>query len=154
MILSFSPQDLDRILQIENASFPKSPYNRATFIHLYDLYPQTFLIDVDAMDHREKGKVCGYHIFSPTGHILSIAVHPQHRRRGIGRKLLEKALHFPNITKVWAEIRESNKGSQAFFLSLGFEIVGRVPNYYGIEDALILKRILSPSDPIDMIETF
>jgi ribosomal protein S18 acetylase RimI-like enzyme len=48
----------------------------------------------------------------------------------------------PHLTKVWAEVRRSNHGAQAFYSNMGFQITGVIPNYYGNEDALIIQRAL------------
>jgi ribosomal-protein-alanine N-acetyltransferase len=86
-----------------------------------------------------------YLVFSRDGHIISIAVHPQHRRRGIGRKLLEKAIDTYHLKNLWAEVRKSNEGAQTFYFRMGFQIIGVVPNYYGNEDALIVQWTSSMS---------
>jgi ribosomal protein S18 acetylase RimI-like enzyme len=195
MIRPFSLSDLDSILQIENQSFPKSPYDWTTFLSLHYLYPETFLVYLDPSTPRpeasgsgsaraaqlsspksqaeglsaclgqrlpprterrglgaveqvntnhgpKKEKILGYIIFSQDGHIISIAVHPQHRKKGIGAQLLQRALKTPHSKKVWAEVRRSNQGAQTFYLKMGFQITGMVPNYYGNEDALIIQRTL------------
>jgi len=139
MIRSFSFSDLDRILQIERQAFPKSPYDWTTFINLHWLYPETFWVYIDTESGREENQLLAYLIFSRDGHIISIAVHPQHRRRGIGKKLLEKAIDAYHLRKLWAEVRKSNEGAQTFYLRMGFQIIGVVPNYYGNEDALIVQ---------------
>jgi ribosomal-protein-alanine N-acetyltransferase len=139
MIRLFSFSDLDRILQIERQSFPKSPYDWTTFINLHWLYPETFWVYIDTEYDREENQMLAYLIFSRDGHIISIAVHAQHRRRGIGRKLLEKAIEAYHLKKLWAEVRKSNEGAQTFYLRMGFQIIGAVPNYYGNEDALIVQ---------------
>ena len=139
MIRPFSFSDLDQILQIERQSFPKSPYDWTTFINLHWLYPETFWVYTDAESGREENQMVAYLIFSRDGHIISIAVHPLHRRRGIGKKLLEKAIDDYHLKKLWAEVRRSNEGAQTFYLRMGFQIIGGVPNYYGNEDALIVQ---------------
>jgi ribosomal-protein-alanine N-acetyltransferase len=144
MIRPFTFSDLDRILQIELQSFPKSPYDWATFINLHYLYPETFLVYVSPTLDRREGQIFGYIVFSKEGHIISIAVHPQHRRRGIGKELLQMAMKNPPFKKLWAEVRRSNQGAQAFYLRMGFRIKGVVPNYYGNEDALIVQWTPSP----------
>ena len=90
MIRPFSFSDLDRILQIERQSFPKSPYDWTTFINLHWLYPETFWVYIDTGRDREENHLLAYVIFSRDGHIISIAVHPQHRRKGIGKELWRK----------------------------------------------------------------
>jgi ribosomal-protein-alanine N-acetyltransferase len=139
MIRPFSFSDLDSILQIENQSFPKSPYDWTTFLNLHYLYPETFLVYVNTSHDRKKEEILGYIIFTQDGHIISIAVHPQDRRKGIGAQLLQRAMKTPHLKKVWAEVRRSNQGAQAFYAKLGFQITGSIPNYYGNEDALIVQ---------------
>ncbi len=139
MIRPFSLLDLESILQIENRSFPKSPYDWVTFLNLHTLYPKTFLVYVGT-DHGQKGeKILGYIVFSQDGHIVSIAVLPDHRRKGIGRELVQRAMKTSTLNKVWAEVRRGNQGAQTFYSKMGFELTGRVPNYYGNEDALIVQ---------------
>jgi len=141
MIRPFTLSDLDAILEIESQSFPKSPYDWATFVNLHTLYPETFLVCVDT-NHDLREKILGYIIFSRDGHIISIAVHLQHRRKGIGTYLLRRAMKTPRLRKVWAEVRKSNHGAQAFYSKMGFQIEGVIPNYYGNEDALVIQRTL------------
>ena len=139
MIRPFSPADLPAILQIEKESFPKSPYHWRTFMELYILYPETFLVFTDKAPEEEKEKILGYIVYTPEGHIISIAVHPIHRRKGIGRKLIQRAMEDSYQKELWAEVRRSNQGAQAFYFQMGFRITGVVPLYYGNEDALIIR---------------
>lgn len=139
MIRPFSFPDLDSILQIESQSFPKSPYNWTTFLNLHTLYPETFLVYVNTNRGGTEEEIVGYIIFDQDGHIISIAVHPRHRRKGVGGKLLRRAMEAPQRNRVWAEVRRSNHGAQAFYSKMGFKITGLIPNYYGNEDALIIQ---------------
>jgi ribosomal-protein-alanine N-acetyltransferase len=154
MIRPFLLSDLEKILQIEVQAFPKSPYDWATFLNLYAVYPETFLVYVDTTCDGEvgktqsrKGSILGYIIYSTDGHIISIAVHPDHRRRGIGNELLKRAMNIPNVKKIWAEVRKSNRIAQAFYSHAGFQTTHIVPNYYGNEDALIVQWTSSASEP-------
>jgi len=139
MIRPFTFSDLDPILQIELQSFPKSPYDWSTFIHLHYLNPETFWVYVGPSQGLREGQILGYIVFSKDGHIISIAVHPKHRRKGIATELLERAMKELPLKKLWAEVRRGNQGAQAFYLHMGFQITGVVPNYYGNEDALIVQ---------------
>lgn len=145
MIRPFTLTDLDQILQIEQLSFPKSPYDEMTFVQLHWLHPGSFWVYVGKGSKRQAGELLGYLIFSRDGHIISIAVHPHHRRRGIGKEFIEEAVQRFHFRKLWAEVRRSNGGAQAFYLKLGFRIVDEIPNYYGNEDALIVTWIPSAS---------
>jgi len=139
MIRPFSLSDLESILQIENQSFPKSPYDGITFLSLHTLYPETFLVYASTNHGQKEQKILGYIVFSRDGHILSIAVHSHHRRKGVGRELLQRAMKTSSLKKVWAEVRRGNQGAQAFYSKMGFQMTGWVPNYYGNEDALIVQ---------------
>lgn len=131
-IRKITASDLKRVEEIENDSFPKTPYDTLTFIAYWTSYPDSFLVYDD-------GRIKGYIIFDPyDGHIISIAIDPQFRRRGIGRKLVSEVLK--KAGKAYVEVRESNKEAIKFYKRLGFEKVDRVSNYYGTEDALILVK--------------
>jgi [ribosomal protein S18]-alanine N-acetyltransferase len=139
MIRPFSLPDLESILQIENQAFPKSPYDWTTFLNLHYLYPETFWVYLNTNHGQKEEKILGYIIFSKDGHVISIAVHPQHRRKSIGRELLQRAMKTSCLKKVWAEVRRSNQGAQGFYSKMGFQITGMIQNYYGDEDALIME---------------
>ncbi len=141
MIRPFSLADLESILHIEDHSFPKSPYDWSTFLNLYTLYPETFLVYVDTSQGQKGQEILGYIVCARDGHIISIAVQPQHRRKGIGKKLLQAVMAGSGFKKVRAEVRRSNRGAQAFYSKMGFRTIGTVPNYYGNEDALIVQWI-------------
>jgi ribosomal-protein-alanine N-acetyltransferase len=77
-------------------------------------------------------------------HILSIAVDPAHRRRGVARSLLDGALGQETARgarSALLEVRASNLGARAFYASTGFVAVGRRPRYYANgEDALLMTK--------------
>lgn len=50
-------------------------------------------------------------------------IHPDHFRKGIGRKLLHYALDEMKIAKV--DVNEQNPGATVFYLHCGFEVTGR-----------------------------
>jgi ribosomal-protein-alanine N-acetyltransferase len=143
MIRRFSFADLTRILEIEQQAFPKSPYDLGTFLNLYWLYPDTFWVYVERTRGWEEGQIIGYIVFAGDGHIISVAVDPARRRKGIGRTFLKRAMNYPRIGKLRAEVRVSNKGAQAFYEETGFRVVGSISNYYGDEDALVVEKVVA-----------
>jgi len=135
MIRLFVPADLGRLLHIEQQSFPKSPYSRTTLIQLFLLYPETFWVYVDST----KEEICAYLVFSGDGHLISLAVHPSERRRGIAEALVRKAMKALPVKRMRAEVRRSNRVALAFYQKLGFQVAGVIRNYYGDEDALVVQ---------------
>ena len=61
--------------------------------------------------------------------ILNLAVHPKHRRRGIGRALFEN-LRASLKGTIFLEVRESNHAARHFYESLGFHTVSVRRGYY------------------------
>ena len=141
MIRPFSLTDLDRILQIEQPRFSKVSLRRNDFCPTA-LASSRDLLGLHGQRKREGGRpTFGLSSLSRDGHMISIAVHPHHRRKGIGKELIEEAVQRFRLKKLWAEVRKSNRRAQSFYLKLGFKIVDEVPNYYGNEDALIFRWI-------------
>ncbi|HNT23729.1 MAG TPA: ribosomal protein S18-alanine N-acetyltransferase [Anaerolineales bacterium] len=78
-------------------------------------------------------------------HIATIAVHPEYRGRGIGRRLLAAVLfdcYVDGARSATLEVRVSNQVAQQMYTRFGFEEVGRRAHYYhdNNEDAVIMTR--------------
>lgn len=77
--------------------------------------------------------------------VMNVAVSPDHRRQGIGEalvlSLVEELKKLGNHC-LSLEVRCSNTPARTLYEKLGFEEVGRRPNYYRNpkEDALILRK--------------
>lgn len=77
--------------------------------------------------------------------MMNLAVNPDYRRMGIGERLVTELidrLKEQKVTCLTLEVRASNVTAIALYDKLGFEQVGRRPNYYfhPKEDALILRK--------------
>ncbi len=76
-------------------------------------------------------------------HITTLAVRPEHRRRGYARILVESAITgSPDARFAYLEVRPSNAAARGLYGALGFAEVGRRRRYYGDEDALLMARDL------------
>lgn len=80
-------------------------------------------------------------------HIISLAVHPQHRRQGAGRLLLTHLLKKGVDWECeWAtlEVRASNQPARCLYEAVGFTQLGQRKHYYSNprEDALIYWKKL------------
>lgn len=77
--------------------------------------------------------------------MMNVAVHPDYRRQGIGRKLVEQLvaeLQKTDVKFLMLEVRVSNEPAIMLYQQLGFTEVGRRRNYYRNpkEDAYILRK--------------
>ena len=151
LIRLFRMEDLDRVNEIEAASF-REPWPGSFFTYLHSRVPELFLVVVDG------GEIVGYVIgelkeimFSGVphrfkmGHILNIAVDTSLRRQGLGTRLIEeieKRFRERNATRVTLEVRESNTPARSFYQRRGYEETGRVRAYYPDEDAVIMSKTL------------
>lgn len=82
----------------------------------------------------------------PEMEILNLAVAPERRRQGLGRRVLLMVLQVARkmgMQKVSLETRQNNAAAIALYESAGFVTVGRRPRYYPDtgEDALIQEFV-------------
>ncbi len=90
--------------------------------------------------------IVGYIIFwiryEDEGHIISIAVDEEHRRKDVGTQLVEAALKIfkrYNIDKIKLEVRISNKKAIDFYNNNGFIEKEVLKDYYeDYEDAVLM----------------
>jgi ribosomal-protein-alanine N-acetyltransferase len=98
------------------------------------------------------GRVTG-----PEAELLTLAVDPLARRRGIGRRLVvafEAAAAARGAEEVLLEVAVTNVAARALYGGLGYIRVGRRPGYYratGVPpvDALVLRRLLGSARKTD-----
>ncbi len=80
-------------------------------------------------------------------HITSIAVHPVHQRKGLGKflmKYLIKLSHSLLTNHIHLEVKDTNKPAIAFYKSMGFKNVGNRFNFYKDgSNALIFTKQLN-----------
>lgn len=96
------------------------------------------------------GEICGYGGFSlaaDEAEILTVAVAPPYRRRGIARALMERMLADAAAqggAVMYLDVRASNEAARALYEALGFAETGVRRNYYTRprEDAVLMKRAL------------
>lgn len=96
---------------------------------------------------EERGAVVGHigvKLIADELHITTLAVRPEHRRRGYARVLVEGAFaEAPEARHAYLEVRPSNAAARTLYGSLGFVEVGRRRCYYGDEDAVLMTRRLA-----------
>jgi ribosomal-protein-alanine N-acetyltransferase len=140
LIRKFRPTDLGRVYGVECRSF-KDPYDVFFLLNLHELYSETFLVA------EKNGIVVGYviaRLIGRKGHIIAIAVEPEHRRQGIGRSLMKtvtRILYIRGAEELFLEVRASNIRAIKFYEKLGFRRSKVIPGYYADgEDGVLLRK--------------
>ena len=141
--------DLDQVLAIERVSFV-TPWTRAAFCYEIEQNKVARCTTMREAGMREAGRIVGYLCLWEIGHeihITNLAVHPEWRRRGVGRRLLALAMAegtARGVTLAFLEVRPTNAQALKLYESLGFQVIGRRTGYYFDtgEDALVMEARL------------
>ena len=96
----------------------------------------------------EDGRVLGYvgmMCVLDEGQIINVAVHPDARRRGVGRSLMQAAEAYAKergIVFLSLEVRESNIAARSLYSSLGWEEQGIRKGFYShpVENACVMTK--------------
>lgn len=137
------PSDLDAIHSLEVSCFP-SPWRRDFFDSELRGDSRFHLVA------RRGDQLIGYVFamwFFDEMHVNKIAVAESERRKGIADALMDRCLEFARdngVNTISLEVRQSNRGAQAFYEHLDFEPTYVRPRYYPDgEAAVVMVRQLS-----------
>ena len=149
----FKPTDLEQVMHINRVCLPEN-YTTFFFMNLYQRFPATFIVA------EENGEIVGYIMcrietgvpsfkllgITRKGHVISVAVLPDHQRKGIGYELMRKAMQAMvnyKAKECYLEVRASNVPAVNLYKKMGFEIAKTVRGYYADgEDACVMARKL------------
>lgn len=135
-------RDLGAVIAIEEASYPQ-PWTRGIF-------RDCLLVGYRCRVLVAERNVAGYAIVSGAldeAHLLNICIHPDHRRTGCARQLLDHVVmeaRQAEARRLFLEVRPSNHGAIRLYRAFGFRAIGRRPGYYpdgpggGREDATVM----------------
>jgi ribosomal-protein-alanine N-acetyltransferase len=129
-IVRFRPRHLARILEIERAAFAEEPYTRAVFLDLYAECGELFLVA------KLTRRIAGYIATCARdgrAEVISLAVDPERRKKGIAAALLEYTLEWLRVSGVRSVelmVRVDNQEAIRFYRRFGFRRVQKVPGYY------------------------
>ena len=140
MITSFEPYMTDDIDKINRQCF-NDPWSKA-LLEQDSQNPNSFYA---VYKEDEVLGYAGMTVIAGEANVTNVAVLPQMRRRGIGRKVLGRLIDIcieNDFSLITLEVRKSNDGAIALYKSLGFAIEGERKKYYSDngEDALIMTR--------------
>jgi ribosomal-protein-alanine N-acetyltransferase len=147
-IASMVADDLEAVLEIERHAF-RSPWSRQLLVE--ELARSWARLEVA----RAGGAIVGYvnyWLVRDEVHLLNLAVHPDARRHGHGRALLDHLLGFARAQRcriVTLEVRRSNLAAIELYRAAGFVAVGVRPRYYvdDQEDAIVMVLELPEPAP-------
>jgi ribosomal-protein-alanine N-acetyltransferase len=135
--------DLPAILAIETASFGADAYDRKLFAEYLRKCGGLFLVALWGT------KVAGYAIsrIHPRGaELVSIAVLPRHRNRGVASALMDstlRRLRRQQIPKITLMVKVSNEAALSFYEKYGFGKLRRISRYYEDgSDGFLFVRVL------------
>lgn len=135
MIRPATPADLPALAALEQAALP-DPWTPA---QLAGELAQPITRALLAGDGTQPLGYALGRVVAGEAEVLRVAVHPAHRRQGLGRALL-RALHAACAAEeVFLEVRAGNTAAIALYEAEGYARVGRRPGYYADgEDAVVM----------------
>ncbi|MFZ3107077.1 MAG: GNAT family N-acetyltransferase [Candidatus Hydromicrobium sp.] len=142
----FSLTDLNRIMEIEHASFTIDSFSEDIFMSWYHKCPYLFIVA------EISGVVVGYMITCiahTKGYVASIAVDPAYRHKSVGKTLVYftfNHLKMSGVKIIELEVRSTNIESIRFWENLGFFPLRTISNFYNDgTDALKMRKLLGNS---------
>lgn len=107
--------------------------------------------DTEVVVIRANHLVVGFAVmqfFEDEGHLILFAVSRLHRKKGLGRRMLEWLEQMADVAMIGTirlEVRRKNRDARAFYRQLGYREVAVIRGYYeGREDAVRMERTLVP----------
>ena len=132
-------RDLEQTAEIEKLCFSEAWSYTLLEAGIYSPYDVYYVLDMD-------GRILGYadlRLLAGEGEIQRIAVLPEYRRMGAGKKLMDAMAAYARENKAYAvslEVRESNFAARNLYEAYGFRMEAVRRGYYHnpIEDAVIM----------------
>ena len=132
--------DLKEAYEIEKQTNP-SPWSKENFFSSYEVGHKSLVCRIDNV-------IVGFIIFSVINkeiHLLNIAVHTEHQKKGIGSLLMEtmlKQASVMGVLKVYLEVRSKNEKAILFYKKYNFIKDAVRVNYYtgeNSDDAVLMS---------------
>ena len=143
-----SLMDLNECWQLDLRCFiDGEAYERETFRYLLS-NPQTIARQIRSEEGEMSAFVIGVVEPDGTGHITTIGVAPESRRRGLARLMMheiERSFAARRVCTVRLEVRVGNLAAQHLYEQLGYVIVQRMERYYSNgDDGYLMVKSLDP----------
>jgi ribosomal-protein-alanine N-acetyltransferase len=120
-------------------------YSRDTFEYLLTS-PESIAYRAVTTDGALVGFIVGLVEPDRTGHVTTLGVAPEHRRRRIAERMLlraEDGFRRRHVRTIRLEVRSVNEAAQELYRKMGYVVTQRLPRYYsnGGDGLLMVKAI-------------
>ena len=135
-------RDLDRVVEIEGASF-EQPLNESDFIR--ELRRRNCIGMVAEWDCNVYGHMV-YELHQSKIQLVTLAVDPTMRNLGIGKALVRSLtgkLSEKRRTRIMIDVRESNLSAQLFLKAVGFQATRVYRDLFEVEYGFLFEKCFS-----------
>jgi ribosomal-protein-alanine acetyltransferase len=131
--------DLEALLALQQSCFAEDPWTRGMLEE--ELRRAGGIFIVLGEPGRPIGFAIGWAVLDDL-HVLQVAVRPDLRRQGLGRRLMDALVaRAPYAETGWLEVRRDNEAAIGLYEALGFRGVGIRPRYYNDGcDAFLFRK--------------
>lgn len=139
-------RDMPEVLAIEQASF-EFAWAEDDFIRCLRQRNCIGMLAEIPVAGQQFGPIVGYMLYElhmKRLHLLTLAVHPEFRKQGIGRQMVEKLINklsSQRRSRITLEVRETNLEALLFFRRMGFKAMAVLKDFYEdtTEDAYLMQ---------------
>lgn len=162
-------EDIAQVMYVNRMTLPEN-YSRYTFLSLLRAYPDLFYVAISGKEDRIVGYIMnkidtGYSFFEPVreiikkGHVFSIGVLREYRKRGIATSLLAlgfNAMMRRGVKEIFLEVRVSNTAAIKLYEKFNMVIVDKIPYYYadGETANIMAVKVEKVSDIVNYIVNY
>jgi ribosomal-protein-alanine N-acetyltransferase len=145
-------EDIPSVHEIDVLSFAL-PWSEKSYQFELTQNPTTLAIVAELKPEVTKSAVVGMAVVwmvIDEAHIATIAIHPDFRGIGLGKRLLAEILRQSiqqGAILATLEVRENNQAAQEMYTKFGFRVVGRRPHYYADNNEAAILMTLNELGP-------
>lgn len=143
-----SAADFERLCAIDRAAFGDHAYDRYALRQFIALFPRCVLVAEDRGGTPLGMAVGGLVTPGRCAWVLSVAVVPEARGRGIGRRLAERItqrLHDLGAPEIRLTVAAENVAARTLYESLGYHLVATDASYFGAGEPRLVLQWTPPS---------
>jgi len=145
VIEKVSLRDLNEIYRLEKKTFKSDSFSRNLLQSLIQANSLFFKL----VSSKDSKKLIGYVILIKDDeyrfNLINFLIKKKYQNKGYGSLLLKKTLSilkkFPKINKVILNVRITNLRAINLYNKFGFEIIGKIANYYRDNESAYLMEL-------------